>query len=44
MLKPEQDDGYFANNIGKCILLNKDYDISIQISLPFVPMAQGDNN
>ena len=44
MLKPDQDGGYFEDNICKCILLNKDYDISIQISLQFVPMAQGDNN
>ena len=42
-VKPEQDGHHFADIILKCILLNENYCILIQISLKFVPEGSNDN-
>ena len=39
-LRPRQNVRHFADNIFKCILLNKNVRISLKISLKFVPKAR----
>ena len=40
---PTQNDRYFADDIFKCIFLNRNVEISIWISLKFVPRGPIDN-
>ena len=42
-LRPRQNDRYFADDIFKCIYINEKFDISIRISLKFVPNGPFDN-
>ena len=42
-LRPRQNGRHFADNIFKCIFLNENVQISIKISLNFVPRGQINN-
>ena len=42
-LRPRQNGRHFADNIFKCIFLNEDAQISLKISLKFVPKARINN-
>ena len=42
-LKPRQDGHHFADNIFKCIFLNENVWISIEISMKFVPNGSINN-
>ena len=42
-LRPRQNDRHFPNNIFKCILLNENIWISLNISLKFVPQVPINN-
>ena len=36
-LRPQENSRYFGDNILKCISLNENYEMLIQISVQFVP-------
>ena len=42
-LRPKQDDRHFPDNILKCIFLNENVQISIKISLKFIPKGSINN-
>ena len=42
-LRPRQDGCHFADDISKCIFLNENTSISIDISLKFVPRGRINN-
>ena len=43
-LRPIQNDRHYADNIYKCIFLNKNVLILLQYSLKFIPCGSNKNN